>query len=91
MQVELARWVGASTVHALVCEKLPEAMGREVNKLLEESAAGVGGAQPQRFTRAEQAKRASQPQAPAAAAVSSAEPTSHAVAEEEAPLVSTWP
>ena len=76
-------------MHALVCEKLPEAMGREVNKLLEESAAAAGTARPERFTRAEQAKRASMQQAPpaAAAATPSDHPSSHAVAEEEAPVV----
>ena len=90
-QVELARWVGASTVHAVVCEKLPEAMGREVMKLLEEAAPGASKPQPQRFTRAEQARRASLQQAPlatAADAATSDHPSSHAVPEEEAPEVS---
>ncbi len=64
--MELARWVGASTVHAVVCEKLPEAMGREVVKLLEEAAPGTSKPHPQRFTRAEQAKRASLQQVPIA-------------------------
>lgn len=86
--MELARWVGASTVHALVCEKLPEAMGNEVNKLLEESAGTAGTARLERFARAEEAKRASMQQAPppATAAAPSDHPSSHAVAEEAAPM-----
>ena len=87
--MELARWVGASTVHAVVCEKLPEAMGREVVKMLEEGVPNGSKPQPQRFTRAEQAKRASLQQAPAAAVVDAPadQPSSHAVHEEEAPEV----
>lgn len=58
MQLELSSWIGVDTVKALLCEKMPEAMRKDMVKLLEEQAPMRKA--PQRFTRREQAARAAQ-------------------------------
>ena len=86
--MELSRWVGASTIHALVCEKLPDAMGREVVKLLEDASPAATRPLAERFTKKEQARLDSLQPTSASATGPSDPPTSHAVSEDEAPAVS---
>ena len=69
LQVELCAWLGADYVQGSLCSKMPDAMRKDVEKLIESVSQRK---QPERFTRKEQTVRAAA--AEAAAAVASFEP-----------------
>lgn len=58
LQVSLAGYLGPKTVQATLLDKMPESMRKEIEKII--SDAGGERLQPTRFTRKEQALRASQ-------------------------------
>ena len=77
LQVELSSWVGVDTVRAVLGEKMPDAMRKDFERILDE--AGATRKAPSRFTRAVQAQRAQQAAA-AGPAIAEADGNGHAAA-----------
>ena len=55
LQVEMRAWLGVDYVQGSICNKMPEQMRKDVEKLIAESQGSK--TQPERFTRKEQAAR----------------------------------
>lgn len=66
-QVEVAGWLGADFVKSMVLDKMPDAMRKDTEELVDVAASGPRK-QPQRYTRKEAARRANAaaPSAPSA-------------------------
>lgn len=67
LQVELGAYMGADVIKATLCDKMPDAMRKDVEKLLE-AQTGQPLKKPERFTRTEQAARAARAESATGAA-----------------------